>query len=58
MVLVEQSVEKPRSPSIAARSLAGPTSRRPFRRADLEETSNHQWPVSEDTQRDLERHAT
>jgi hypothetical protein len=39
MVLIERSVETPRSPSIAARSLAGPTSRRPCRRADLEEAS-------------------
>jgi hypothetical protein len=30
MVLIERSVETPRSPSIAARSLAGPTSRRPL----------------------------
>jgi hypothetical protein len=37
MVLIEQSVETPRSPSMAARSLAGPTSRRPCRCADLEE---------------------
>jgi hypothetical protein len=46
MVLIEQSVETPRSPSIAARSLAGPTSRRPCKRADLKETSNHnaQYP--------------
>jgi hypothetical protein len=36
MVLTEQSVETPRSPSMAARSLAGPTSRRPCRCADLE----------------------
>jgi hypothetical protein len=27
--LIERNVETPRSPSIAARSLAGPTSRRP-----------------------------
>jgi hypothetical protein len=45
--LIEQSVETPRSPSIAARSLAGPTSGRSYRRADLKEASNHQWPVSE-----------
>jgi hypothetical protein len=55
MVLIEQSVETPRSPSIAARSLAGPTSGRPCRRADLKEASNHQCPVSEDTQQDLEK---
>jgi hypothetical protein len=35
MVLIERSVETPRSLSMAARSLAGPTSRRPCRRADL-----------------------
>jgi hypothetical protein len=51
MVLIERSVETPRSPSIAARSLAGPTSGRPCRRADLEEASNQQCHVSEDTQR-------
>jgi hypothetical protein len=39
MVLIERSVETPRSPSMAARSLAGSTSRRPCRRADLEEAS-------------------
>jgi hypothetical protein len=55
MVLIEQSVETPRSPSIAARSLAGPTSRRPCGHADLEEASNHQCTVSEDIQQDLER---
>jgi hypothetical protein len=53
MVLIERSVETPRSPNIAARSLAGPTSGRPCRRADLEEASIH--PVFEDTQYDLER---
>jgi hypothetical protein len=41
MVLIKQSVETPRSPSIAARSLAGPTSGRPCRRADLEEALNN-----------------
>jgi hypothetical protein len=40
MVLIKRSVETPRSPSIAARSLAGPTSRRPCRRANIEEASN------------------
>jgi hypothetical protein len=55
MVLMEQSVETPRSPSMAARSLAGPTSRRLCRRADLKEASNQQCPVSEDTQQGLER---
>jgi hypothetical protein len=40
MVLIERSVETPRSPSIAARSLARPTSRRPCRCADLEQASN------------------
>jgi hypothetical protein len=55
MVLMEQSVETPRSPSMAARSLARPASRRPCRRVDLEEASNHQHPVSEDTQQGLER---
>jgi hypothetical protein len=54
MVLIEQSVETPRSPSIAARSLAGLTSRRPYRRADLKEVSNRRCLVSEDTQQDLE----
>jgi hypothetical protein len=44
MVLIERSVETPRSLSIAARSLAGPTSWRPYRRADLKEA-----------QQDLER---
>jgi hypothetical protein len=46
MVLIERSVETPRSPSIAARSLAGPTSKRHCRRADLKEASNHnaQYP--------------
>jgi hypothetical protein len=53
--LMEQSVETPRSPSIAARSLAGPTSGRSYRRADLKEASNHQWLVSEDTQQNLEK---
>jgi hypothetical protein len=55
MVLIIRHVETPRSPSMAARSLAGPTSRRPYRRADLEEASNRRCPVSEDTQQDLER---
>jgi hypothetical protein len=54
MVLIERSVETPRYPSIAARSLAGPISRRPCRRADLEEASNRRCPVYEDTQQDLE----
>jgi hypothetical protein len=46
MVLVERRVEAPRSPSMAARSLAGPTSGRPCRHADLEEASinNAQYP--------------
>jgi hypothetical protein len=39
MVLIKQSVETPSSPSIAARSLAGPTPERPCMRADLEEAS-------------------
>jgi hypothetical protein len=56
MVLIKQSVETPRSPSIAARSLAGPTSGRPCRRADLKEASNELCPVSEDTQQGLERY--
>jgi hypothetical protein len=55
MVLIERSVEAPRPPSIAARRLAGPTSRRPCRRADLEEASNRRCPVSEDTQQNLEK---
>jgi hypothetical protein len=45
MVLIKRSVEAPRSPSIAARSLAGTTSRRSCRRADLKEASNNvQYP--------------
>jgi hypothetical protein len=46
MVLIDQSVETSKSPSMAARSLAGPTSRRPCRRADLEEALNNnaQYP--------------
>jgi hypothetical protein len=46
MVLIKRSVETPRSPSIAARSLAGPTSRRPCRHANLEEALNNnaQYP--------------
>jgi hypothetical protein len=39
MVLIERSVETSRSPSIAARSLVGPTSKSPCRRADLKEAS-------------------
>jgi hypothetical protein len=35
LVLIERSVETPRPPSIATRSLAGPTSRRPCRHDDL-----------------------
>jgi hypothetical protein len=53
--LIEQSVGTPKSPSIAARSLAGPTSGRSYRRADLEEASNQLCLVSEDTQQGLER---
>jgi hypothetical protein len=41
---------------MAARSLADPTSGRPYRRVDLEEASNQQCPVSEDTQQNLERY--
>jgi hypothetical protein len=41
--------------SMAARSLVEPTSRRPCRHTDLEEASNHQWPVSEDTHQNLEK---
>jgi hypothetical protein len=46
MVLIERSVETPRSPGIIAKSLAGPTSRRPCKRANLEEASinNAQYP--------------
>jgi hypothetical protein len=46
MVLIERSVETPRSPSMAARSLVGPTSWRPCRRADLGEALNQyvQYP--------------
>jgi CRISPR/Cas system CMR subunit Cmr4 (Cas7 group RAMP superfamily) len=46
MVLIVRSVETSRSPSIAARSLAGPTSGRSYRRVDLEEASNQrcQYP--------------
>jgi hypothetical protein len=54
MVLIERSVETPRTPSIAARSLVGPIFGRPCRRADLEDPSNQQCPVPEDTQRGLE----
>jgi hypothetical protein len=49
--LIERSVETPRSPSIAARSLAGPTSGRPCRRADYKEATTRRYPVSEDTSR-------
>jgi hypothetical protein len=38
---------------MTARNLAGPTSRRPCRRADLKEASNQQCPVSEDTRKVL-----
>jgi hypothetical protein len=38
---------------MAARSLAGPTSGRPYRPTNLEEASIH--PVYEDTQLDLEK---
>jgi hypothetical protein len=46
MVLIERSVETPRSPSIAVSSLTGSTSRRPCRWHDLEEASinNVQYP--------------
>jgi hypothetical protein len=46
MVLIDRSVETPRSHSIATRSLAGQTSRRPCRRADLEEAliNSAQYP--------------
>jgi hypothetical protein len=37
--LIKRSVETPKSPSIAARSLAGPTSARPYRRVVLTEDS-------------------
>jgi hypothetical protein len=40
MVLVYRSVEAPRSPYIAARSLGGPISRRLCRRVDREEFSS------------------
>jgi hypothetical protein len=40
---------------MAARSLVGPTSRRPCRRANLEEVSNRRCPVFEDSQQDLGR---
>jgi hypothetical protein len=39
MVLIKRSVETPRSPIMATRSLVGPTSGRPCRRADLEKAS-------------------
>jgi hypothetical protein len=55
MVLIEQSVETPRSLNMAARSLAGPTSRRPCRCADLKEASHRRCPVSEDTTQDFEK---
>jgi hypothetical protein len=44
--LIKRSVETPRSPSIASRSLAGKTSRRPCRHANLEEALNNnaQYP--------------
>jgi hypothetical protein len=58
MVLIKRIVERPRSPSIAARSVAGLTSGSPYRRADLEEASTQQCAVSEDTQQDLERYVT
>jgi hypothetical protein len=58
MVLIEQSVEAPRSPSMATRSLAGLTSKRPCRRANLKEALNHLCPVSEDTQQGLEKYVT
>jgi hypothetical protein len=53
MVLIKRSVETPRSPSIAARSLAWPTLGRPCRRADLEEALNQRCQVSKDTHRIL-----
>jgi hypothetical protein len=56
MVFIERSVETPRSPSMAARSLAGLTSWRPCRPADLKEASNKLCPVSEDTQHGLGRY--
>jgi hypothetical protein len=44
--LIKRSVETSRSPCIAAKSLAGPTSRRPCRLPDLKEASinNVQYP--------------
>jgi hypothetical protein len=46
MVLIKRSVETPISQGIAARSLAGLTSGRPCRRADIEEAliNNVQYP--------------
>jgi hypothetical protein len=42
MVLIERSVETPRSPSMASRSLVGPTAGRLCRCVDLKEDSNQQ----------------
>jgi hypothetical protein len=46
MVLIQRSVQTLRSPSIAARSLAGPTTGKPCRRADPKEASSNdvQYP--------------
>jgi lipoate synthase len=41
MVLIQRSLEAPRSSSIAARSLVGQTSRRLCRHADFEEVLNN-----------------
>jgi hypothetical protein len=49
MVLIERSVETLRSRSITTRSLAGPTSRRLCRCADVKKASNQLYPLSEDT---------
>jgi hypothetical protein len=53
---IKRSVETPISLSMAARSLSGPTSGRPYRRASLEEVSSQQCSVSEDTQQGLGRY--
>jgi hypothetical protein len=55
MVLIERSVETPKSPIITARSLVGPTSGRPCRHDDLKKASIQLCPVAEDTQQYLER---
>jgi hypothetical protein len=55
MVLIKRSVEAPRSPSIAARSLLGPTSGGPLQACRPRRGLKQQCPVSEDTQQGLEK---